>query len=53
MGTRCKLCGRRATDSSAVDACTCGWRLDANCYRNHREWCPATGPDRWIGAVEI
>ncbi|WP_336003187.1 hypothetical protein [Halorientalis halophila] len=53
MATRCKLCRRQLPDTSYDDRCTCGWWLDHNCSRNHREWCPRDGEDRWVGAVEL
>jgi len=52
MATRCTLC-RRLVDRSQDADCRCGWCLDPNCARNHREFCPTDGQDKWIGAVEI
>jgi hypothetical protein len=53
MAIRCKHC-RQPVGPTTTDAkCSCGWAMDRDCEPHHRDLCPRSGRDDWVGIVDF
>lgn len=51
MTTRCTLCTEPHDGTERY--CRCGGHFHADCMEHHQHWCPRSGTDRLLGALEF